>query len=174
MKERVNPDPEVSRYMLDDDGQFPNSGLFLLIYKKAFLHGTSPHDIEKTFAANNWKNSWRNGIYDYHHYHSVTHEVLGVYDGSASVQFGGPKGIILTIETGDVIVIPAGLAHKCIEGDKDFKCVGAYPDGKDYDILKGDPSERFEAEENIKNVPLPDNDPVYGLDGPLILNWEMQ
>ncbi|MEP6615596.1 MAG: cupin domain-containing protein [Ginsengibacter sp.] len=174
MKEFVNPKPDVMRQILHDDGQFPNSGLFLLIYKQAFLFECTASEIEETFARNNWTNSWRNGIFDYHHYHSTTHEVMGVYEGSASVQFGGPGGIVVTLQKGDVIVIPAGVAHKCMNADDYFKCVGAYPDGKDYDILKGKSAERPAADENINNVPLPDVDPVYGSEGPVMINWEIQ
>jgi uncharacterized protein YjlB len=173
MKPKLNQDPEVIRHIEKDDGQFPNSSLFVLIYKKVFGK-CSASDFEKIFEANDWKNSWRNGIYDYHHYHSITHEVLGVYEGMAKVQFGGPSGIIETIEKGDVVIIPAGVAHKCVEAEKDFKCVGAYPDGKDFDIKKGAPSERPEADKNINDVPLPDKDPVYGAGGLLALNWELQ
>jgi uncharacterized protein YjlB len=50
---------------------------------------------------------------------------------------------------------------------------GAYPDGKDYDLKKGEPADRPKADDNISKVDLPDIDPVYGLSGPLILNWEM-
>jgi uncharacterized protein YjlB len=174
MKKQVNPDPVVIRHIEKDDGQFPNSSLFVLIYKKVFGEDCSASDFEDTFAGNDWKNSWRNGIYDYHHYHSITHEVLGIYDGTAKVQFGGPSGIIDILEKGDVVIIPAGVAHKCIESEQSFKCVGAYPDGLDFDIKKGDPSERPEADENISKVLLPDKDPVYGAGGLLALNWEMQ
>ena len=175
MQAYINPRPEVIRHILKDDGQFPNSSLFLLIYKEAIrLPSNDSSIIKKIFQNNNWKNSWLNGIYDYHHYHSVTHEVLGVYKGNASVQVGGPNGIAENVSKGDVIIIPAGVAHKCNSASNDFKCIGAYPDGMDYDIKKGEPSDRPKADENIDKVKLPDTDPVYGLDGPLILNWEMQ
>lgn len=154
---------------------FPNSNLFILIYKNALSlpEKHAAQIVEDIFKKNNWTNSWRNGIYDYHHYHSITHEVLGVYEGSTTLQFGGPKGIIVHIEKGDVIIIPAGVAHKNVGPEKDFKCVGAYPDGKDFDIKKGDPADRPEADKNISKVPLPDIDPVYGNAGPLYNNWEM-
>jgi len=174
MQEYINSKPEVIRHILHDDGQFPNSSLFLLIYKQAIkLPDNESSIFKKIFKSNNWKNSWLNGIYDYHHYHSVTHEVLGIYKGHANVQFGGPNGIAEDVSKGDVIIIPAGVAHKCNSASDDFKCIGAYPDGADYDIKKGKPSDRPKADENIQNVKLPDTDPVYGLDGPLILNWEM-
>src|SRR5215210_6853933 len=114
MQEYINSEPEVIRHILHDDGQFPNSSLFLLIYKEAInLPGNDSSIFRKIFKNNNWKNSWLNGIYDYHHYHSITHEVLGIYKGSANVQFGGPSGIAEDVSKGDVIIIPAGVAHKC-------------------------------------------------------------
>lgn len=175
MQQYINPKPSVIRFILKDDGQFPNSSLFLLIYKDAItLPGKDDSSIFKEiFKSNNWSNSWLNGIFDYHHYHSITHEVLGVYEGTANVQFGGPQGVSEDITKGDVIIIPAGVAHKCNSASEDFKCIGAYPEGMDYDIKKGEPSDRPKADENINNVKLPDTDPMYGLDGLLILNWEM-
>jgi uncharacterized protein YjlB len=176
MQQYINPEPQILKHILKEDGNFPNSGLFLLIYKDAIkLPGEEASTIfKKIFESNDWKNSWLDGIYDYHHYHSITHEVLGVYQGNANVHFGGPDGIFEDVIKGDVIIIPAGVAHKCNSASNDFKCIGAYPGGSDYDIKKGEPSERQEAEENISKVKLPESDPVYGLNGPLVLNWEMQ
>ena len=175
MQSPIIPQPKVIRHMLHDDGQFPNSNLFLLIYKEAIkLPGNDSSVFKKIFKSNNWTNSWLNGIYDYHHYHSITHEVLGIYKGHANVQFGGPNGIAEDVSKGDVIIIPAGVAHRNVTPGSPFKCVGAYPDGMDYDIKKGEPGERPEADNNIKKVPLPEKDPVYGSDGPLILNWAIR
>ena len=146
-----------------DDGKIPNSSLPLLIYKNVFSEEKADADsIEKHFANHNWTNSWKNGVYDYHHYHSNTHEVMGVYRGYATLQFGGAQGEQLAVEAGDAIVIPAGIGHKKIKASDEFGVVGAYPDGMEYDIKKGEDGERPDADENIKNVPLPENDPVYG------------
>ncbi len=175
MQQHINPKPEIIKHIFKDDGQFPNSGLFLLIYKSAIILADEDGSsiFKKIFESNEWKNSWLNGIYDYHHYHSIAHEVLGIYEGKANVQFGGPHGLSENVSKGDVIIIPAGVAHKCNSASDDFKCIGAYPEGSDYDINKGEQSDRPKADENINNVKLPDTDPVYGLSGPLILNWEM-
>jgi uncharacterized protein YjlB len=172
----INKKPGIFKNILTDDGQFPNSYLPVIICKAALIlpEEHAAKIIEDIFKKNNWTNSWRNGIYDYHHYHSITHEVLGVYQGNTIVQLGGPTGITQLIEKGDIIIIPAGVAHKNIGPETDFKCVGAYPNGKDYDIKKGDPDDRPEADKNIKKVPLPENDPVYGNDGPLISNWNIK
>jgi uncharacterized protein YjlB len=44
-------------------------------------------------------------------------------------------------------------------------------EGVDYDIKKGKPEEKAEAQKNIKKVPLPEKDPVYGK-GPLQKLWK--
>jgi uncharacterized protein YjlB len=146
-----------------DDGSIPNSKLPLLIYKNAFSEEKANADfIEEHFAIHNWKNAWRGSVYDYHHYHSTSHEVLGVASGYATIQFGGEEGEQVSVEEGDVIAIPAGTGHKKISASEDFEIVGAYPQGMDYDLLKGVEGERPQADRNIEQVPLPECDPVYG------------
>lgn len=83
--------PDVLAQHLKDDGAFPNSGLPLLLYRKAVRvpeHNPAAA-LEELFAADGWEGSWRDGIYPHHHCHSTAHEVLGVYRGSARVQLGG-------------------------------------------------------------------------------------
>ena len=170
-------DIDVQHYLLKDDGIFPNNKtLPVLLYKSALeleeKEKKAATELEKTFETNDWKNSWRDGIYDYHHYHSITHEVLGVYSGSVTVQVGGEQGITLEMKKGDVLIIPAGVAHKKVEASKDFKCVGAYPGGSDYDMNEGRPGERPHADEHIGQVKIPDYDPVFGVGGPLFQYWK--
>jgi uncharacterized protein YjlB len=162
----------IIRHLIKEEEIFPNNNLLPLVIYKGALLSTDPDLIQDVFESNSWTNAWRDGILDYHHYHSKAHEVLGVFRGIARIQFGGSHGIVQQIEPGDVVMIPAGVAHKFVEGDKDFKVVGAYPDGQQYDILEGKPGERPEADANIKKLPLPQHDPVYGSDGPLLKNWE--
>ena len=155
-----------------DDGNIPNSKLPVLIYKGCFTtKGESGAKwLEERFAENNWKNSWRNGVFDYHHYHSNTHEVLGVYIGKALLQLGGEKGEKLEVSAGDVIVIPAGVAHKNL-GSEDFAVVGAYPEGRSHDMNTGEDSERPQTDKNITAVPIPEYDPVKGKEGGLNKFW---
>jgi uncharacterized protein YjlB len=156
-----------------DDGKIPNSKFPLLIYKNVYSEEKAdPEYIKSHFESHNWSNSWNNGVYDYHHYHSTSHEVMGVFSGYATLQFGGEKGEQVSVEEGDVIVIPAGIGHKRISASDDFGVIGAYPNGMDYDIKKGEEDERPEADDNIKKVPLPDNDPVYGKIEGLISLWK--
>jgi uncharacterized protein YjlB len=172
----ISQSPEIIFELLEDDGTFPNNGnLPLLIYKNAIaIPADNPAGaLEHIFRDNGWGGSWRNGIYSYHHYHSTAHEVLGIYGGSVTVQLGGPNGLTVGARSVDVIVIPAGVAHKNLGSSRDFRCVGAYPAGQDWDMNYGKPGERPAADKNIAKVPLPTTDPVYGADGPLVKGWKI-
>jgi uncharacterized protein YjlB len=166
----------ITRHLLTDDGQFPNNALYpLLVYPKVIkLDEDDPAGkLKELFKVNDWKNSWTDSVYDFHHYHSTAHEVLGVIKGSGRVEFGGPSGITLLLEQGDLVVIPAGVAHKAIDLYDDFTVVGAYPIGQEYDMNYGKPEERDQAVENIRSVAKPLTDPIYGTEGPLLVNWEV-
>ena len=161
--------------LFKDDGNIPNSHLPLLIYKGVFLEDFVDADaMIAHFRDFGWKNAWKNGVYDYHHYHSITHEVIGIYQGNAVLRFGGEAGENVVVEAGDVVVIPAGVGHKRISESEDFAVVGAYPDGCDYDIMKGEPGERPKADENIARVAIPGNDPVYGKSDGLLSVWNLE
>jgi len=160
-------------FYFEDDGSIPNSNLPLLLYRRAFSdRGNAGAEwLERTFANNNWTNSWRNGVYPFHHYHSTSHEVLGIYSGKAKLHLGGEQGEKLDVEAGDIIVIPAGVGHKNLSSEN-LGVVGAYPNGSSYDLLRGEPDDRPEAIENIKAVPLPSRDPLLGKEGGLLEIWE--
>ncbi len=159
--------------LFEDDGSIPNSRYPVLLYRGAIsLASRDPaSSIEERFAAHHWTESWRNGIYPFHHYHSTSHEVLGIYQGAATVRLGGESGQDFIVEAGDIIVIPAGVGHKNLAASGDLGVVGAYPDGRSYDLLRGRPGERPQADANIAAVPMPRQDPVYGSDGPLKRIW---
>lgn len=160
-------------YLLDDDGTFPNSTLPVLHYKNVLdLPALFPAAyIENLFKTNHWMNSWKAGIFTFNHYHSTTHEVLGAYKGKTTLQLGGDKGVKVEFEKGDVLIIPAGVAHKNLGDEGDIACVGAYPEGKSYDMNYGKPGERPLADDNIANLILPERDPVLGLKGGTVNYW---
>jgi uncharacterized protein YjlB len=92
--------------------------------------------------------------------------------GEASIALGGPEGTTVEVRAGDVVVIPAGVGHRNAGSSCDFAVLGAYPRGQEsYDLRTGEEGERPEALENIRNVPLPEADPLYGPGGPLPARW---
>jgi uncharacterized protein YjlB len=165
-----NNQPEVLSFK--DDGHIPNNRLPLLLYRDVLPAGIKADDLQKQFAKNHWTNSWDNGIYSFHHYHSTSHEVLGIYKGNAQLQLGGEKGKKISVKAGDVIVIPAGVGHKNLGSSDDFGVVGAYPDGRTWDVLKGEPGERPSADKNIAALPIPDFDPLLGKSDGLRKMWQ--
>lgn len=164
---------KVLQYFVKDDGHFPNSDLPVLVYKKAirlplFFKGRW---VKKLFSDHHWTNNWRNGIYTFHHYHSNTHEVMAVIKGKTKLQLGGDKGITINLVQGDVLLIPAGVAHKNLQKEKDVTCIGGYPNGKDYDMNYGKKEERPAADKRITKLSLPSFDPVTGNKDPLTRIW---
>ena len=167
--------PKIQTLLISDDGRFPNNNaLSLVLMQKVFDPATKNlvRAIEKTFHKNAWEGSWRNGIFTFHHYHSTAHEVLGLDSGRVKAQFGGPDGQAVTAKAGDVIIIPAGVAHKNLDQSPDFRCVGAYPAGQSPDMQYGKPGERPLSDKNIRSVSLPRTDPVFGKNGPLLEIWQ--
>ncbi|CAH0344717.1 cupin domain-containing protein [Bacillus sp. CECT 9360] len=163
----------LQTYWFEDDGVIPNNpNLPVLFYPGAFSE--QPERTEETFNKNNWRNSWTNGVFDFHHYHSNAHEVLGVVQGTATLQLGGEKGKAVDIKKGDVIILPAGTGHKRLQSSDDFKIAGAYPDGMGHNLKTEKEEDRLFASEDISKLPLPDTDPVFGNNGPLMKEWNVR
>ncbi|TGB03942.1 cupin domain-containing protein [Halobacillus salinus] len=156
-------------YFFEDDGYFPNHRFLpTLVYPNAIEHF---HEVPDTLKENQWGNQWTGGIFDYHHYHSKTHEVLVVLEGAATVTLGGPHGNVLDIEKGDVLILPAGVSHKNQGSTDDFKVLGAYPFGEPFDLKTGDKHEYEQAIQEIPEAPFPSSDPLLGEKGPLMELW---
>jgi uncharacterized protein YjlB len=163
------PQPRPER--LGETADFPNSRLPALIYAAVVTSGDLASRFEALFAENGWTGSWRNGLYREHHYHSTAHEALGVYRGRVSVRLGGPTGPLVTLQAGDVAVIPAGVAHKNESQSPDFAVVGAYPTGTHPDMQYGKSGERPHADRRIESLAKPLRDPVLGSEGGLTALW---
>jgi uncharacterized protein YjlB len=163
------------RLRFADDGEIPNNpALPLLVYRRAviFAAGLDPAAvIEDVFARHGWKDSWRDGIYPFLHFHTRTHEVLGIARGSARVQFGGTHGKTLTVKAGDVIALPAGTGHRRLAQSDDLLVVGAYPAAGSYDEPQPKDVDHEDAVASIAKVPIPAKDPIYGRGGPLKKLW---
>ena len=87
-----------------DDGSIPNNAVPLLLYRQAFAPDTPdlPSAIEERFAKNNWTGSWRASVFPFHHYHSTTHEVLGVYRGTAPLQLSQEESNFIQIRKTEI------------------------------------------------------------------------
>lgn len=161
----------VEEHLLDDDGLVPNNPVLPLVLYRGAIEAGDAAACEALFAGNGWVGAWRNGIYAHHHYHSTAHEALGVVSGSARVRLGGEGGRIVELRAGDVVVIPAGVAHKREGASPDLLVVGAYPRGQSPDMCTPGARRREQALADIAAVPLPDCDPVGGDAGPIRDRW---
>jgi uncharacterized protein YjlB len=166
---------KANEFWFKDDGLVPNHPFWPLVVYRSAVRLPEEFDpaavLEELFEVHGWGASWRNGIYDYVHYHSRIHEVLGVAAGTAKVRFGGKKGQTLSLKAGDFAVLPAGTGHQCLSASDDFLVVGAYPPLGTYDECTT-AQEHDGALATIRKVGRPRKDPVYGSKGPLLQNWK--
>ncbi|KAJ5167005.1 uncharacterized protein N7482_005786 [Penicillium canariense] len=143
----------------------------LMIYHGAF--DATPVELERRLEAiGEVVPQWVYTMYSTTHFHSTTHEALGVVAGRARLCFGGeenPQRFEPTVQRGDLIIIPAGVGHRLLEdqGDETFKMVGSYPRGKQWDMCYGEAGEEEKVNE-IRNLPWFRHDPLYGDDGPVL------
>ena len=166
---------KANAYRFRDDGQTPNNPRFPLIHYRSGVVFDPKYDpaaiFEVLFKRHGWVDQWRDGIYPYLHFHTKTHEVLGIARGHARVRFGGKRGRTLALKAGDVVILPAGTGHRRLSASDDLLVVGAYPEGSAYDEPKPEKADAAKARKSIAAVPVPPRDPVYGHDGPLTKLW---
>jgi len=146
-------------------GMLPNSRFPLLVHRGAVPGGGAEAVIGR-LTANGWYNNWRwPGIYTYRHFHTTTHECLGVASGWMEIEVFGDGGPHLRLETGDILVMPAGVSHMMTGNSPDNLMVGGYPDGRDWDNVQQDKlteTLRRQAAKRIMMLPIPTRDPATG------------
>jgi uncharacterized protein YjlB len=168
---------EVQAFRFEDDGETPNNPrLPLLVYRAAFAlerERDPAVPFERAFAAHGWGDGWRNGIFDFLHFHTRTHEVLGIARGTAKVEFGGANGKTVDLQAGDVAILPVGTGHRRLSSSRDLLVVGAYPAESCVDQHRPAQVSHDKAVADIAGTPLPQQDPVFGKDGPLKQLWKL-
>ncbi|HXZ07085.1 MAG TPA: cupin domain-containing protein [Paraburkholderia sp.] len=163
---------ECEAFMLPPHGWVPNNRTLPVLFYRGALHGRSEdlaEGFEERFGRNGWPVQWRDSIFDYHHFHSGAHEVLGVVSGSAEVIVGGPGGRFVHLAPGDAILLPAGTGHCLQSSGGPFQVAAGYPQGQQWDIRR----EALKPQElaAMQALPYPASDPVHGATGPLIDYW---
>ncbi|WP_313454716.1 hypothetical protein [Brevundimonas sp.] len=163
---------ETEAFILHANDWLPNNErLPVLLYRGVIkAEGKAAAErFERLFADHGWPPQWRDTIFDYDHYHSTAHEALGVAAGHGTLLLGGPGGREVEVQAGDALVLPVGVGHRRLAVSDDFRVVGAYPDGQDWDIRRDAPSD--EIRRRMRALPVPQSDPVAGEAGPLVETW---
>ncbi len=164
--------PDCATLQLEPGTDVPNSPLPVLLYRGAFPPGPDlPERLEATFHDNGWRGLWRNGIFAWHHFHDDAHEVLGIAKGEATVQLGGETGPAVTLEAGDVVVLPAGTGHKRLASSPDLLVIGGYPEGQEAYTTRRAGDGGADVATRCAAVALPTQDPVAGTNGELVKIW---
>ena len=156
---------EIEQHWSKPKGMLPNSRFPLLVHRGAVPGGGAEAVIGR-LRSNAWYNNWRwPGIYTYRHFHSTTHECLGVAQGWMEIEVFGEGGKRIRVETGDIVVMPAGVSHMMIGQSDDVLMVGGYPEGRDWDNMQQDhltEELRRTAAKRIMMLPIPARDPATG------------
>ena len=168
-------DLKVLKYQIPAHGLIPNTSIQnkpLLIYKSAFPSSTNASQIESHLSAVGVvAPQWRYTMYNFDHFHSTSHEVLGIASGKAKLSFGHKENsnrVEEILQKGDVIVMPAGVSHRLLEDlEGGFSMVGSYPVGANWDMCYGKSGEEKKVE-GIRNLGWFKRDPVYGEEGPVL------
>jgi uncharacterized protein YjlB len=156
---------ELETWTAPPGDRIPNHPSFpVLVYRDVEAAAAGPETARELFAQNGWRGSWVDGVFDFHHFHSTSHEVLAVMAGAATLELGGPQGESFDVAAGHVLVLPAGTGHRRATARNGFTVVGAYPAGQEnYDLLRGEsPEEVSAARRRIAALPAPPHDPIGG------------
>ncbi|OJI98764.1 hypothetical protein ASPVEDRAFT_50389 [Aspergillus versicolor CBS 583.65] len=169
-----------STYYLPPTEHTPNNPLPVLHYRNVLPKLRTEEEVTKFLTAHKWEKRGTWGTIWTSHFHPNCHECYGVFQGTSTLLLGAAggdgisnAGLRITVHTGDVIVLPAGTGHGSVESTDDYRYIGVYPEGcpkwKNEFGKKRIDDKTFQSE--IAGVASPEEDPVYGKDGPLMQLW---
>ena len=164
----------VSKHQIPAFHGLPNTSIQskpLFIYHSAFTGSFGASDVEAHLReAAVVSPAWRYTMYSETHFHSTSHEVLSITSGRAKCCFGGehnPDRVEVLLNRGDVVIVPAGVAHRLLEDHGGFQMVGSYPISMNWDMCYGRKGEEKKVDA-IKDLKWFERDPVYGDTGPVL------
>lgn len=164
---------EVTELRVPANNGIPNNGPLPALIYAAALTGDE-NAAYSTMRDAGWGGCWTWTVFDYHHYHPASHEALICVMGWARIHLGGPDGPIVDVSAGDAMILPAGFGHKRVASGDGFAVVGGYPRGQEAPaILRADGPVSDRVLAQIAATPLPETDPIFGADGPLIEAWSI-
>lgn len=149
-------------YYFEDDGITPNSPFPVIVLSQVFEGEGLKEFFIDTFSKNNWTNNWLDIVQTKDHYHSTTHEILGICEGEVHLKIGGEQGKILRLKAGDAIIIPAGVGHFSVDNSAEYLVAGGYPEGEDWDMIYNEKDKYKAAKQNIKTLLMPKKHPITG------------
>ncbi|MFM6948652.1 MAG: hypothetical protein ACKOWQ_06540 [Aquirufa sp.] len=92
-------------------------------------------------------------------------------EGTVKLKIGGQHGVELVVETGDVIIMPAGFGHYSLDNSSHYLFIGGYPNGADWNLKRSLEEDPYILQE-IANIPIPNTDPLFGSNGPMFDYWK--
>lgn len=161
---------EIVRLKIPAGDGVPNNPNHPAVIARNVLAGA--HDdraVRGLMEHKGWGHTWSSVVFDYHHFHPDAFEALSVARGSATLMLGGPQGETVDVNAGDVMILPPGFGHRRLGMKDGFLICGAYPPGQgNYTVVRDSSGYDAAMLRQIKAVPRPLTDPVWGGDGPLL------
>ncbi|PGH15014.1 hypothetical protein AJ79_02694 [Helicocarpus griseus UAMH5409] len=169
----------VERFYLQPTTYSANSPLPVLLYRNVLPSPRSQSGTSEFLQEGGWEDRGTFGHIATPHFHPNAHECYGIFQGTSTLRIGRGKhdahssGILIPIATGDVVVIPAGVTHSSVDSTDDYRYVGVYPRRAPRwrNEFGKEPVDLVKVRGETETVEMPEDDPVYGAEGPLVPLW---